>query len=88
MPKLSERKLKALEREAAREAAIAEQDREAAALAEVGVHVPPAAPIAGGAAAAADDCQALQGQQQQQQGSQQPHSTGQRQAVAVATMCS
>ena len=84
IPKLPERKLKALEREAARAAAIAEQEREAEALAEVGVHVPPAAPIA--AAAVGDGLPAgcSNGQQQQQQVSKQQVSTPELGAAAAA----
>lgn len=61
IPKLPERKLKALEREAAKAAAIAEQEREAAALAEVeaGKAAATTAAAAGGGSGA--------GQQQQQQ---------------------
>lgn len=47
VPKIPERKLKAMEREAAKAAAIAEQEREAAALAEI-----EAGKVADGAAAA------------------------------------
>lgn len=58
IPKLPERKLKALEREAAKAAAIAEQEREAAALAEIGA-------AAEQAAAAGSENQQWQQQQQQ-----------------------